>query len=69
MLPLSLWLYKAQRGLLFSQHLHVLMLIDVTFLNGVPAPWSVSQTAIKDFYLFICAITAREYSQTQIRAR
>lgn len=54
MLPLSLWLYKTQRGLLFSQHLHMLMLIDVTFLNGVPAPGLFPKQRLKIFiYLFV----------------
>lgn len=39
-------------GLLFSQHLHVLMLIDVTFLNGVPAPGLFPKQQLK-IYLFI----------------
>lgn len=53
MLPLSLWLYKAQRVLLFPEHLHVLMLIDVTFCNNAAGPGLVLQATIKDLsYLF-----------------
>lgn len=53
MVSLSLCLYKAQRVLLFSEHLHVLMLIDVTFHNNAAAPGLFFRMAIKDLsYLF-----------------
>lgn len=53
MVSLSLSLYKAQRVLLFSEHLHLLMLIDVTFHNNAAAPGLFFRMAIKDLsYLF-----------------
>lgn len=54
MLPLSLWLYKAQRVLLFLEHLHVLMLMDLTFRNN-------AFNGNSRFALFILAIKTIYY--------
>lgn len=53
MVSLSLCLKKAQRVLLFSEHLHVLMLIDLTLRNNAAASGLFFRMAIKDLsYLF-----------------